>query len=112
VEKFPVDYRDGTEARSTLAGTGTKRRAGGEGAGAHAEAGAERRRDVAEEVTAAGAVAVAAEGSGEIGAHPLAAGLAERVDALHGETGQILHVVSLSGRARKIASPLAADPHV
>jgi len=47
-------------------------------------------------------VAVAAEGSGEIGAHPLAAGFAERVDALHGETGQVLHVVSL--RSRKLGS--------
>jgi hypothetical protein len=57
-------------------------------------------------------VAVAAEGRGEIGAHPLAAGVAERVDALHGETGQILHVDSLRGRELRIAEPLAADPDV
>ncbi len=70
----------------------------GEGAGAHAEARGERRGNVAEEVAAAGAMAVAAEGSGEIGAEPVTAGFAERIDALHGETGQVLHLFSLSGR--------------
>jgi hypothetical protein len=50
-------------------------------------------------------VAVAAEGSGEIGAHPLAAGFAERVDTLHGETGQVLHVVSLRGRKFESSEP-------
>ena len=66
----------------------------GEGAGAHAEARGERRGNVAEEVAAAGAMAVAAEGSGEIGAEPVTAGFAERIDALHGETGQELHLFS------------------
>jgi hypothetical protein len=88
-----------------LARARAQRRARGERAGAHSEARAEGRRDVAEEIAAAGAVAVAAEGSGEIGAHPLAAGIAERVDALHGKAGQILHVVSLSGRKLEIAEP-------
>ena len=74
-----------------LARTGAERRARGEGAGAHAEARAEGRRNVAEEVAAAGAAAVCAERSGEIGAHPLTTGFARRIDALHGEAGQELH---------------------
>jgi len=77
---------------------GAEGRARGEGAGAHAEARGERRGNVAEEVAAAGAMAVAAEGSGEIGAEPVTAGFAKWIDALHGETGQVLHLFSLSGR--------------
>ena len=42
-------------------------------------------------------MAVVGRGNGDIGAHPLAAGFAKRIDALHGETGQVLHGVSLSG---------------
>ncbi len=74
-----------------LTRAGAERRAGGERARAHAEARAERRRNVAEVVAAAGAVAVVGSGNGDIGAHPLAAGFAKRIDALHGETGQVLH---------------------
>jgi hypothetical protein len=36
-------------------------------------------------------MAVAAERSGEIGAEPVTAGVALRIDALHGEAGQVLH---------------------
>jgi hypothetical protein len=36
-------------------------------------------------------MAVAAEGSSEIGAEPVTAGIAKRIDALHGEAGQVLH---------------------
>jgi hypothetical protein len=36
-------------------------------------------------------MAVVAERSGEIGAHPLTAGFAMRINALHGEAGQELH---------------------
>ena len=43
-------------------------------------------------------MAVAAERSGEIGAEPVTAGFALRIDALHGETGQELHFFSLRGR--------------
>ena len=71
--------------------TRTERWTRGEGARAHAEARAERRGNVAEEVAAAGAVAVVGGGNGDICAHPLAAGFAKRIDALHGETGQVLH---------------------
>jgi len=42
-------------------------------------------------------MAVAAEGSGDIGAEPVAAGFALRIDALHCEAGQELHSFSLRG---------------
>ena len=106
-----------------LAGARAEGRTRGEGARAHAEARAERRRNVAEKVAAARAVAVVGSGDGNISAHPLAASFALRIDALHGETGQELHVVSLRGRkarvnlrattlrsrTKKLPSPLAAD---
>lgn len=38
------------------------------------------------------------DGAGGIGAQPVAAQFAMRIDALHGEAGQILHLRSLSGR--------------
>ena len=75
----------------SLTGPRAERGPGGEGAGAHAEARAERRGNVAKVVAAAGAVAVVGSGNSDIGAHPLAAGFAKRIDALHGETGQVLH---------------------
>jgi hypothetical protein len=78
-------------SRALLAGTGAEGRAGGEGAGAHAEARGERRGNVAEEIAATGAMAFDAERSGGIGAEPVTAGFALRIDALHGETGQVLH---------------------
>lgn len=80
------------------AGAWAEGRARAERAGAHAEARAERRRDVAEKITAAGAAAVVGDGSGGVGAEPVAASFAERIDTLHGETGQILHTRSLSGQ--------------
>jgi hypothetical protein len=49
-------------------------------------------------------MAVASEGSGEIGAEPVTAGVALRIDTLHGEAGQVLHFVSLSGRKAQIDS--------
>jgi len=42
-------------------------------------------------------VAVAAKESGGIGAEPVAAGFALRIDALHCEAGQELHSFSLRG---------------
>jgi len=70
----------------------------GERAWAHAEAWAERRGNGPKKVAAAGAATVIEDGAGGIGAEPVTAGFARCVDALHGETGQILHVRSLSGR--------------
>ena len=80
------------------AGARAEGRARCERAGAHAEARAERWRDVAEEVAAAGATAVVGDRAGGIGAEPVTTQVAQRIDALHGETGQILHAHSLSGR--------------
>jgi hypothetical protein len=75
-----------------------ERRARGEGTRSHAEARAEWRRDVAEKIAAAGAAAVVEDGAGGVGAEPVAPGFTQRIDALHGETGQILHANSLSGQ--------------
>jgi hypothetical protein len=102
MEKFPANSLDQVRLCLLLARARTEGRARGEGAGAHAEAGAERRRDVAEEIAAAGAVAVVGSGNCDIGAHPLAARFAERIDALHGETGQVLHLDSLRGRKAQV----------
>jgi len=52
-------------------------------------------------------MAVAAEGSGGIGAKPVAAGFALRIDALHREAGQILHIFSLRGREVRVDSGAA-----
>jgi hypothetical protein len=49
-------------------------------------------------------MAVTAEGCGEIGAEPVTASFAEWIDALHGETGQVLHLYSLSSRKAQIDS--------
>ena len=73
-------------------------RASGKGAGAHAEARSERRRNGAQEVAAGRAAAIVGDGAGGVGAQPVAAQFAKRIDALHGVAGQILHARSLSGR--------------
>ena len=87
-----------SRAVAVLARTWAEGWARGEGARAHAEARAERRRDIAEEIAAAGAAAVVDDGTGGVGAEPVAAKVAHGIDALHGETGQILHADSLSGQ--------------
>jgi hypothetical protein len=83
---------------SNLARTRAEGWARCERARAHAEARAERRRDVAEEVAAAGAAAVIGDGTSGVGAEPVTTGFAQWIDALHGETGQILHARSLSSQ--------------
>jgi hypothetical protein len=50
-----------------------------------------RGRHGAQKVSAAGAAAVCAYWIADVGAKPTAAGFAFRIDALHRETGQILH---------------------
>jgi hypothetical protein len=75
-----------------------ERRARCERARAHAEARAERRGNVAEEVAAAGAAAVVGDGAGGICAEPMAAQVAQWIDTLHGKAWQILHAHSLSGQ--------------
>jgi hypothetical protein len=47
-------------------------------------------------------MAVAAEGRGEIGAEPVTARVASRIDALHREAGQVLHLFSLNGRKAQV----------
>jgi len=91
-----------------LAGAGAQRRAGAEAAGTHAEARAERRRDVSQKVATAGAAAVVAAGIGDVGAHPLAACFALRIDALHGEARQVLH---FSPSVAASLGPIAARPN-
>jgi hypothetical protein len=54
-------------------------------------------------------VAFNAEGSGGIGAEPVTAGFALRIDALHGEAGQKLHLFSLSGRKAQAGSVRPLD---
>ncbi len=83
---------------------GAEGRARGEGAWAQTKVRTERRGDIAEKVAAARAAAVVADGIGGIGAQPLAASFAERIDALHGKAGQILHLLSLSDRYAQIDS--------
>ena len=102
-------------ALECLAWAGTQGRARGEGARAHAEARAEGWRDVAEHIAAAGAAAVVADGASGVGAQPVTAGVAGRIDTLHGEAGQELHEFSPSGRLACIApggqcgAPLSAE---
>lgn len=72
------------------AGTGTKR-ARGEGAGAHAKARAERRGNAPEKIAAAGATAIVGDRSNRIGAEPVSTEITRGINALHGETGQVLH---------------------
>src|SRR5438874_11284160 len=52
---------------------------------------AERRWHVAEKVAAARATALAGGWPYDVGAQPVAAGFTRRVDALHGQAGQVLH---------------------
>ena len=78
-------------------GARTQGRACRERPGAHAEARAERRRNVAEKIAATGTAAVIGSGSGDIGAEPVTAGLASRIDALHRKAGQIFHFLSILG---------------
>ena len=75
-----------------LAGTRPERWARCQRAWAHAKSGAEWRRHVAQHVATAGTAAVIADRAGGIRAQPVATEVALRVDALDGETGQILHI--------------------
>src|SRR5260370_18062958 len=94
--------------RST--GAGPQWRARRQRTRAHAEARAQRRRHVAQEIAAARAAAFVAERSGRVGAQPVASRFALWINALHGEAGQILHIVfphwpQLLLRRRPVARP-------
>ena len=75
----------------------------------HAEARAERRRNVSEKIAATGTAAVIGSGSGDIGPEPVTAGFALRIDALHREAGQVLHFLSLRGRQAQAGSDATAS---
>ena len=68
-----------------------QRWAPGERTRPHAQARTERRRDVAEGVSAGRAAAVVGDRTSGIRAQPAAAGRAQRIDALHRQAGQVLH---------------------
>ena len=90
----------------SLAGTRPERWTRCQRARAHTKSGAERRRHVAQHVAAAGTAAVIADRAGGVGAQPVAASFALRIDALDGETGQILHILSSpSGGLRRRQLP-------
>ena len=93
MEKFP----EFIERPHRSPGARSQRRAGGERPGAHAEARAERRRNVAEKIAATGTAAVIGSGSGDIGPEPVTAGFALRIDALHRKAGQVFHFLSILG---------------
>ena len=97
MEKFP----EFIERPHRSPGARWQRRAGGERPGAHAEARAERRRNVAEKNAATGTAAVIGGVSGDIGAEPVTAGCALRIDALHRKAGQIFHFLSILGAGRR-----------
>ena len=82
----------------SLAGTRTEGRARRKRAGAHAEARTEGRRNITQEFAAAGAAAFGSKSSSGISTKPVTAGLAQRIDTLHREAGQILHFLSPTGR--------------
>src|SRR5437016_6266608 len=79
-------------ARTTgMASATTQRLPPGEQALPHTQARTERRRNVEEKGSAGRAAAVLGDRTSDIGAQPAAAGLAQRVDALHRQAGQVLH---------------------
>jgi hypothetical protein len=82
----PFGRHDVFARRESLAGA--KGRARGEGARAHAEARGERRRHVSQGIAARG-TELAAD---HVGAEPVAARFAIRINALHGGAGHVLHV--------------------
>ena len=75
---------------------GAERRARGEWTRPHPEVWTERGRNTAQEVSAAGTAALTRNGTGGIGAQPVATGSALRVDTLHGQARQIVHEFPLS----------------
>jgi hypothetical protein len=61
---------------------------------AHTESRAERRRNVAKRIATTGAAPLFTKRAGGIGTQPMASRFALRIDALHGEAGQKLHIAS------------------
>lgn len=88
--EVPYSYAWAKEQGCTKLTRPRAKRARGEGTRAHPDA-AQRRRHVAEKIAAAGAAAIVGDGTGDIHAQPMASGFAHRIDALHGQAGQVLH---------------------
>ena len=84
-------------ANNHLARTWAQRRTRAERARAHSEPRAERRGNRAQEIPAARAPAIVDDRTRSVGPEPVTTRIAQRVDALHGESGQILHTPSLYG---------------
>jgi hypothetical protein len=91
------------QGAARLARARAQRRPAAEVARSHAKTRPERRRDIAQEVAAAGAAPFNADRRRGIGAQPMAARFALGIDALNGEAGQILHWPSLSGSPLSLA---------
>lgn len=95
-----------------------ERRTRGEQTRPHTQARAERRRHVAEEISAGRAAAVVRDRTSNIRPQPVAAGFAQRIDALHRQAGQVLHRFTSStakrppwrGRARAITGRAPGCP--
>jgi hypothetical protein len=80
-----------------LARTRAQGRTRAERTRAHSEPRAERRGNGAQKIPAARAAAIVDNGTSSVGPEPVTTRIAQRVDALHGESGQILHTPSLYG---------------
>jgi len=76
---------------TALARAGAQRRSPRKRPRAHAESGTKRRRHIAQHVPAARTPAVIADRASSVRAEPVPAQVACWIDALNGETGQILH---------------------
>ena len=74
----------------------TQRRSRRQCTRAHAETRAQWRRNIAQGIAAARAAAFFTKRARGVGAQPVASRFALRIDALHGEPGQKLHIVSPS----------------
>jgi hypothetical protein len=74
----------------------TERRSRSQRTWTHAESRTQWRRNIAQRIAAARATPFFTKCARGVGAQPVASRFALRIDALHGESGQKLHIVSLS----------------
>jgi hypothetical protein len=106
LRRFILRWRSAVQS----ARAGAQRRARGQRTRAHAEARAKRRRHVAQGIPAARAAAFVAERPGRVGAQPVASCFALRINALHGEARQILHIVFPQRPQRLLQRRPVANP--
>jgi hypothetical protein len=100
----PVFLEDTGAKWGHSARTRTRRGSRSEWAWAHAEARAERRRNITERIATGGAAAFDAKGPSGVRPQPMASRFALRIDALHGEAGQKLHMSSPQRPAGSVAA--------